>query len=237
LDSAVELLLSQQVCKKTATSPAQDQVSGILKQSSSSQLASIFTSTSHQRSSQQVPGKDRRKLNNPTVLKSRSFSQGPPSGLTKSPGFVSLSAATSLSAAKASIQSEIVARNKIDGSHGLKCNQGCNGPEYVDSTSAPADSEKSAMETFGANRGQIIDDKGSEEAAFEEANNGNKATVLGSKSDVRTDQPLADRMRPEIWSDFVGQTQVRDILKELSSSGFLPSMILWGPPGNFSFAV
>jgi hypothetical protein len=50
----------------------------------------------------------------------------------------------------------------------------------------------------------------------------------------RPGQPLADRMRPTLWADFVGQAQVRDVLRELSSSGFLPSMILWGPPGSQS---
>ncbi len=53
-----------------------------------------------------------------------------------------------------------------------------------------------------------------------------------SRAKTRPGQPLADRMRPTLWADFVGQAQVRDVLKELSLSGFLPSMILWGPPGG-----
>jgi hypothetical protein len=53
-----------------------------------------------------------------------------------------------------------------------------------------------------------------------------------SRAKPRPGQPLADRMRPTLWADFVGQAQVRDVLKELSHSGLLPSMILWGPPGD-----
>ena len=44
-------------------------------------------------------------------------------------------------------------------------------------------------------------------------------------------KPLAERMRPVSWNDLVGQAQVRRVLQGLSSTGALPSLILWGPPG------
>ncbi len=47
--------------------------------------------------------------------------------------------------------------------------------------------------------------------------------------------PLAERMRPQSLSDFVGQDDLMGEGKLLSSviaSGNLPSLILWGPPGT-----
>lgn len=46
--------------------------------------------------------------------------------------------------------------------------------------------------------------------------------------------PLADRMRPETLSDFVGQEKILGadkILRKAIESDNVPSMILWGPPG------
>src|SRR2546425_12866386 len=44
--------------------------------------------------------------------------------------------------------------------------------------------------------------------------------------------PLATRMRPKTFEHMVGQRQVVDVLRRLTESGNLPSIILWGPPGS-----
>src|SRR5258708_28165922 len=46
------------------------------------------------------------------------------------------------------------------------------------------------------------------------------------------DAPLATRMRPRTFDDLVGQRAVVDVLRELTRSGHLPSIVLWGPPGT-----
>ncbi len=52
----------------------------------------------------------------------------------------------------------------------------------------------------------------------------------------RTAAPLADRMRPRVLSEFVGQEHLVGegrVLRRLSEGGGpLPSLILWGPPGT-----
>ncbi len=44
--------------------------------------------------------------------------------------------------------------------------------------------------------------------------------------------PLATRMRPRTFDELVGQRRVVDVLRELTRSGHLPSIVLWGPPGS-----
>jgi putative ATPase len=44
--------------------------------------------------------------------------------------------------------------------------------------------------------------------------------------------PLATRMRPRSFEQLVGQKQVVDVLRQLTRSGHLPSIVLWGPPGS-----
>ncbi|MCK4525103.1 MAG: AAA family ATPase, partial [Candidatus Andersenbacteria bacterium] len=47
--------------------------------------------------------------------------------------------------------------------------------------------------------------------------------------------PLADRMRPKMLGDFVGQEKLLGegkILKKAIEIDNIPSMILWGPPGS-----
>jgi putative ATPase len=44
--------------------------------------------------------------------------------------------------------------------------------------------------------------------------------------------PLATRMRPRTFDQLVGQRKVVDVLRELTRSGHLPSIVLWGPPGS-----
>src|SRR5712664_2182558 len=44
--------------------------------------------------------------------------------------------------------------------------------------------------------------------------------------------PLATRMRPKTFDDLVGQREVVGVLRQLTRSGHLPSIVLWGPPGS-----
>lgn len=44
--------------------------------------------------------------------------------------------------------------------------------------------------------------------------------------------PLATRMRPKSFDELVGQRRVVEVLRELTRSGHLPSIVLWGPPGS-----
>jgi putative ATPase len=43
--------------------------------------------------------------------------------------------------------------------------------------------------------------------------------------------PLAERLRPRSLDDFAGQAHVLPIFRQALSSGLMPSIILWGPPG------
>ena len=55
------------------------------------------------------------------------------------------------------------------------------------------------------------------------------------KVQAERDAPLAERMRPQTFDDFVGQDQIVDpdrVLLKSIAAGRLPSIILWGPPGT-----
>ena len=57
----------------------------------------------------------------------------------------------------------------------------------------------------------------------------------GSGESPEASAPLADRMRPRDFSEFVGQEKILgegSLLRRLISQDRLPSMILWGPPGS-----
>ncbi len=57
----------------------------------------------------------------------------------------------------------------------------------------------------------------------------------GRKVQAERDAPLADRMRPRTFDEFVGQDQIVDpnrVLLRAIAAGRLPSFILWGPPGT-----
>lgn len=52
---------------------------------------------------------------------------------------------------------------------------------------------------------------------------------------LNTNQPLAERLRPETLDEYIGQEHLvgKDApLRKMIKSGILPSMILWGPPGT-----
>jgi len=57
----------------------------------------------------------------------------------------------------------------------------------------------------------------------------------GRKVQAEQDAPLAERMRPRSFDEFVGQDQIVDpdrVLLKSIAAGRLPSIILWGPPGT-----
>ncbi|MSQ06529.1 MAG: replication-associated recombination protein A [Dehalococcoidia bacterium] len=52
---------------------------------------------------------------------------------------------------------------------------------------------------------------------------------------AREDAPLAERMRPRSFDEFVGQEHIlgpERVLRRAISAGRLPSLVLWGPPGS-----
>ena len=53
-------------------------------------------------------------------------------------------------------------------------------------------------------------------------------------NDNTTTAPLASRLRPETWEEYVGQSHLLDkgkILRQLIDKDQISSMIFWGPPG------
>ena len=57
----------------------------------------------------------------------------------------------------------------------------------------------------------------------------------GRKVRAAQDAPLAERMRPSTFDDFVGQEHVvgaERVLRKALAADRLPSFILWGPPGS-----
>ena len=52
---------------------------------------------------------------------------------------------------------------------------------------------------------------------------------------LKTEAPLADRLRPGSWAEYVGQDEVvgtGSLLRSLLEHDEVPSLILWGPPGS-----
>ena len=52
---------------------------------------------------------------------------------------------------------------------------------------------------------------------------------------LRAEAPLADRLRPQSWADFVGQTEAVGAgtpLRKFIDQDQVPSIIFWGPPGS-----
>jgi putative ATPase len=43
--------------------------------------------------------------------------------------------------------------------------------------------------------------------------------------------PLAERLRPREWSEFLGQTEILKKIQAFIKQNYLPNLILWGPPG------
>jgi putative ATPase len=56
--------------------------------------------------------------------------------------------------------------------------------------------------------------------------------LFGAPAEAALEAPLATRLRPRRFDDLVGQRRVVEVLRELTRSGHLPSIVLWGPPGS-----
>src|SRR5713226_9103221 len=56
--------------------------------------------------------------------------------------------------------------------------------------------------------------------------------LFGLPAAVEPNAPLATRLGPKTFDDLVGQRKVVDVLRQLTRSGHLPSIVLWGPPGS-----
>src|SRR5947199_10515958 len=62
-----------------------------------------------------------------------------------------------------------------------------------------------------------------------------RATEPLFASETPADAPLAARMRPQTLDEFVGQPHLvgdEGALTRVVRPGYLPSMVLWGPPGS-----
>jgi len=70
------------------------------------------------------------------------------------------------------------------------------------------------------------------EPAAQRAERARSSSEAGSTAAANA--PLADRMRPRVLDEVVGQDELvgaKGPLRQLAESGALPSLILWGPPG------
>ncbi|MCK5221217.1 MAG: AAA family ATPase, partial [Candidatus Aminicenantes bacterium] len=58
---------------------------------------------------------------------------------------------------------------------------------------------------------------------------------MGKKKDKADIFPLADRLRPDNISEFIGQEHLTGpgkIVRSFIDRGYLSSLIFWGPPGT-----
>jgi putative ATPase len=61
---------------------------------------------------------------------------------------------------------------------------------------------------------------------------GGQGELFEGPPGVQPNAPLATRMRPRSFDQLVGQGRVVDVLRDLTRSGHMPSIVLWGPPGS-----
>jgi len=61
---------------------------------------------------------------------------------------------------------------------------------------------------------------------------GGQGELFEAPAGIEPNAPLATRMRPRSFDQLVGQRRVVDVLREMTRSGHLPSIVLWGPPGS-----
>ena len=55
------------------------------------------------------------------------------------------------------------------------------------------------------------------------------------RENIRRGAPLADRIRPKSFDDYVGQDHIigfNSLLRKAIENDDVPSMIFWGPPGS-----
>ncbi len=58
---------------------------------------------------------------------------------------------------------------------------------------------------------------------------------MEADKEIQQNIPLADRMRPQVLEDFLGQEEIlgeTKLLREAIKTDTIPSMIFWGPPGT-----
>src|SRR6201984_3115280 len=98
---------------------------------------------------------------------------------------------------------------------------------------------------LGPQVGQYWDVSATSELQYQQVATGGNSRLRGQNLSQMADQgelfpapagsevraPLATRMRPRTFDEMVGQRKVVDVLRQLTRSGNLPSIILWGPPG------
>jgi putative ATPase len=61
---------------------------------------------------------------------------------------------------------------------------------------------------------------------------GGQGELFEAPPGVEPNAPLATRMRPRSFDQLIGQRRVVDVLRDLTRSGHMPSIVLWGPPGS-----
>jgi putative ATPase len=61
---------------------------------------------------------------------------------------------------------------------------------------------------------------------------GGQGELFEAPAGVEPTAPLATRLRPRTFDQMVGQRRVVEVLRDLTRSGHLPSIVLWGPPGS-----
>ncbi len=61
---------------------------------------------------------------------------------------------------------------------------------------------------------------------------GGQGELFEAPAGVEPNAPLATRLRPRSFDQMVGQRRVVEVLRDLTRSGHLPSIVLWGPPGS-----
>jgi putative ATPase len=61
---------------------------------------------------------------------------------------------------------------------------------------------------------------------------GGQGELFEAPAGVEPNAPLATRMRPRSFDQLIGQRKVVEVLRDLTRSGHLPSIVLWGPPGS-----
>jgi putative ATPase len=61
---------------------------------------------------------------------------------------------------------------------------------------------------------------------------GGQGELFEAPPGIEPNAPLATRMRPRSFDQLIGQRRVVGVLRDLTRSGHLPSIVLWGPPGS-----
>ncbi|MCB0356943.1 MAG: AAA family ATPase, partial [Bdellovibrionales bacterium] len=60
--------------------------------------------------------------------------------------------------------------------------------------------------------------------------------LFNFNSQFAQQKPLAERLRPKEWKDFLGQESWskshRRLIQSIKEKSYLPNLILWGPPGS-----